>query len=158
MLITNATQFSVIIEKSQTKSQSIFHNLSIIQKKLKYTNLLKKSSGLGEQILVAVFKSLVLSHYRYGSVALDSCTKQAKAEMKILQNRMLRIICITRTVTLAKYKINDVSDFIEKASLEQIILSGSHSLSVDLKNDDENYRGRFPFMIPRARTATNRQS
>ena len=52
--------------------------------------------------------------------------------MQVIQNRMFRIIDITRTIALTKYKINDVSEFIEKTSLEQvdkIILSGSQTLS-----------------------------
>jgi hypothetical protein len=44
------------------------------------TYLLKqlKSSGREEQILVSVFKSLVLIHFRYRSVVLDSCPSQGK--------------------------------------------------------------------------------
>ena len=52
-----------------------------------------KSSGLKERILVNVFKSLVLSHLRYSSVILDSCTTAAKNDMQVIQNLMLRIIC-----------------------------------------------------------------
>ena len=137
-------------------SSSIRQNIALLKQ--------LKSSGLEKKILVAVFKSLVLSHYRYGCVALDSCTKQAKAETQVIQNRLLRIIGITRTEALAKYEIPDVDVFIEKACLEQvckILHSGSHTLSVELKITDENRRGRFPFEVPFERaplSSTSRQS
>ena len=51
-----------------------------------------KSSGLEERILVNLFKSLVLSHIRYSSVILDSCTTATKNDIQVIQNRMLRII------------------------------------------------------------------
>ena len=56
-----------------------------------------KCSGLEELILVTVFKSLVLSVFRYGSVVVDSCTQQAKSDMQVIQNRMLRIIGLHAT-------------------------------------------------------------
>ena len=70
--------------------------------------------------MVAVFKSLVLSHYRYGCVALDTCTQQAKADMQVIQNRMLRIIGLSRADALTKYGIQDVKDFIETACFDII--------------------------------------
>jgi hypothetical protein len=114
-----------------------------------------KSNGLEEKILVTVFKSLVLSHYRYGCIALDTCTEQAKADMQVIQNRMLRIIGISRPDALAKYGIQDVKDFIEAACFEiisKILGSGTHPLATSLRITDPNRRNRFPFDIPLAKS------
>ena len=67
-----------------------------------------KRSGLVEQILFTVYKSLVLSHLRYSAILLDTCTEEIKADMQVIQNRMLRIIGIDRVTALNKYSIRDV--------------------------------------------------
>ena len=45
-----------------------------------------------KQLLVNVYKSLVLSRFRYSSTVLVECTKSTKNEMQVLQNRSLRIM------------------------------------------------------------------
>ncbi len=115
-----------------------------------------KSNGLEEKILITVYKSLVLSHFRYGCVVLDSCTQLDKADMQVIQNRMLRIIGTTKERALSEYGIIPVSEFIESSCFEQItrILStANHTLPASLRITDPNRRINFPFDIPLAKTA-----
>ena len=121
------------------------------------TFLLKqlKSSGLEEKILVGVFKSLVLSHFRYGSVVLDSCTEHAKSDMQVIQNRMLRIIGVNRDKVSKKYSIPPIAEFIEAASAEQVnkvLNSKTHALPNSLLTTRRS-NTKFPYDIPLAKTS-----
>ncbi len=84
-------------------------------------------SGLKEEILVSVFKSLVLSHLRYSSTILVACPDGTKSDMQVLQNTLFRTIGITRDLTKSKYGILDVSEFVSKTSLEQVTPGHLHS-------------------------------
>lgn len=55
-----------------------------------------KRSGLEEQVLINTYKSLVLSHFSYSATVLVSTTDAAKHEMAVFQNRILRIIGVSR--------------------------------------------------------------
>jgi hypothetical protein len=111
-----------------------------------------KSCGLNEPILVNVFKSLVLSHFRYSSTVLVSCPDNIKSDMQVIQNKMLRIIGTSREVAKAKYNIQDVSSFIESESIAQvtrILNTPTHSLTTSLKGTiDRRTNSPFPFTIP----------
>jgi hypothetical protein len=111
-----------------------------------------KSSGLEEQILVSVFRSLVLSHFRYSSVVLDSCTQLTKGKMQVVQNRMLRSIGIKRQEALEKYNIVDIDEFIKTArylQVSKILSSETHSLPISLRRNLPSHHNAFPFTIPR---------
>ena len=119
-----------------------------------------KRSGLEERILVNVFKSLVLSHIRYSSVILDSCTTATKNDIQVIQNRMLRIISSKKETAYSKYGILNVSDVIELFRLEQakrILKTQTHTLPISISS---NQRSHFSFnlKIPIARTEKFNQS
>jgi hypothetical protein len=110
-------------------------------------------SGLKEEILVSVFKSLVLSHLRYSSTILVACPDGTKSDMQVLQNTFLRTIGITRELAKSKYGVLDVSEFVSKTSLEQVICilttdgkePSDHRLSASIRSST---RSHFPFCIP----------
>ena len=113
-----------------------------------------KSSGLETPILVTVFMSLFLSHLSYGSVLLDSCTQDGKRDMQLIQNRMLRIIGISKEVALTQYNILSMSDFIEKMCIMQVtkvLHSQEHTLPASLRTT-RRIHSNFQFELPGART------
>jgi hypothetical protein len=113
-----------------------------------------RSCGMNEQLLVTVFKSLVLSHFRYSSTILASCTAATNSEMQVLQNRLLRAIKINRETAERKYGILDVPDFIKACCISQVtsILDTTlHPLRNSLLSTSRT-TSAFPFTIPRAKT------
>jgi hypothetical protein len=117
-------------------------------------------SGLKEEILVSVFKSLVLSHLRYSSTILVACPDGTKSDMQVLQNTLLRTIGITRDLAKSKYGILDVSELVSKTSLEQVICI----LTTDGKEPSDHrlsasFRDHRPYRIFRsASRCANRSS
>ena len=100
-----------------------------------------------------VYKSLVLCHLRYSSTTLVSCPDYAKSEMQAFQNKLLRIIGISREAANLKYSILDVSDFVASCSSAQVtrILNAStHSLPLSLTNVKRVTHSTFQFTIPTA--------
>ncbi len=103
--------------------------------------------------LVSVFKSLLLSHLRYSSTILVACPDGTKSDMQVLQNTLLRTIGITGDLAKSKYGILDVSEFVSKTSLEQVICilttdgkePSGHRLSASIRSST---RSHFPFSIP----------
>ncbi len=90
----------------------------------KNIHLLKqlKNTGLPQPILINVYKSLVLSHFRYSSTILVSCSAKANTDMQTLQNTLLRTIGIHTTdlAVKAKYDIIEVSEYIRITCLSQV--------------------------------------
>jgi hypothetical protein len=119
-----------------------------------------KRVGLSTEILVNVVKSLVLSHFRYSGILLDSCSERVKDEMQHFQNKLLRIIGVKRDEARAKYGIEDIRVFIERTGLEQtlrVLNSSTHSLPTSLLSSRKSHSS-FPFTIPRARTTKFNES
>jgi hypothetical protein len=119
-----------------------------------------KKVGLSTDILINVLKSLVLSHFRYSGLLLDSCSERVKCEMQHFQNKLLRIIGINRDLARSKYGIDDISVFIERTGLEQtirVLNSSEHSLPASLLSNRKTHSS-FPFTIPRARTTKFNES
>jgi hypothetical protein len=107
-----------------------------------------KSIGLTESILINVFKSLVLSHFRYSSTVLVACTEKHIMVMQVLQNTLLRTIGIHTTDLDAKskYGILEVSEFITRTCLEQvsrILCTPGHALRVACY-----YQAAFSMPVP----------
>jgi hypothetical protein len=121
-----------------------------------------KRNGIAQPILINIYKSLVLSHYRYSSVVLDSCSTASKTEMQRQQNRMLRIIGLDQHTASNRYGILSISTFIEESRITQvtrILTSTSHKLPATLRRERIEAAGEthatrthFPFMLPRAKT------
>jgi hypothetical protein len=109
-----------------------------------------KSIGLAEPILINVFKSLVLSHFRY-----IACTEKDTMDMQVLQNSLLRTIGIhTADVDAkSKYGILEVSEFIMRTCLEQvsrILCTPGHALREQLLLPATIKRhSACPFRVPK---------
>jgi hypothetical protein len=119
-----------------------------------------KRVGLSTEILINVVKSLVLSHFRYSGILLDSCSERVKGEMQHFQNKLLRIIGVNRDVARIKYGIEDISVFIERTGLEQtmrVLNTSTHSLPNSLLSNRTSH-STFPFTIPMARTSKFNES
>jgi len=113
-----------------------------------------RRNGLAEPILVNVFKSLVLSHLRYSSIILYSCSDHLKREMQIVQNKMLRAIGITRKEALDTYSIFDVCDFLKESSIAfvtRVLNTPGHPLPLSIKAIHKSHYD-CPFTIPSAKT------
>jgi hypothetical protein len=114
-----------------------------------------KSIGLAEPILINVFKSLVLSHFRYSSTVLVACTEKDTMDMQVLQNSLLRTIGIHTTDVDAKskYGILEVSEFIMRTCLEQvsrILCTPGHALREQLLLPATIKRhSACPFRVPK---------
>jgi hypothetical protein len=116
--------------------------------------------GLCTEILINVFKSLVLSHFRYSGILLDSCTERTKDEMQHFQNKLLRIIGVQRDEACTKYGVGDIRVFIERTGMEQtlrVLNSSTHSLPTSLLASRKSH-STFPFTIPRAKTTKFNES
>jgi hypothetical protein len=113
---------------------------------------------LAEQILINVFKSLVLSHLHYSSAILVACSDRANMAMQVQQNTLLRSIGIHTTdlASKAKYGIVDVSEFIMSTCLSQvsrILDTPGHALRERLLLPSTSRRhSACPFLVPRAGT------
>jgi hypothetical protein len=113
-----------------------------------------KKVGLSTEILINVLTSLVLSHFCYSGLLLDSCSERVKSKMQHFLNKLLRIIGVNRDLARSKYGIEDISVFIERTDLEQtirVLNSSEHSLPASLLSNRKTHSS-FPFTIPRART------
>ena len=78
-----------------------------------------------------------------------------KNDMQVLQNKILRIIVITREEF--RYKIQDVSYFLERnhiAQVSRILNVALHSLPTSIKTTRRT-RSYFPFNIPSVKTNFN---
>ena len=118
------------------------------------------SCGLCESILVAIFKSLVLSHFHYSSTLLVACPAGTIADMQVLQNTLLRTIGITREAAKTKYGIVDVSEYIKSSCIAQvtrILNQPSHTLTASLRSARKTHSA-FPFTIPIPRKEAFKQN
>jgi len=99
--------------------------------------LLKRLKRLGykQSILVAVYRSLGLSHFAYSAPLLTSVSIRARQEIESFQRRMYRIINITPDATL-KLNLPDIPTVIDttcRKLLERILSETSHPLTSKLR-------------------------
>ena len=106
-----------------------------------------KANGLRLPILINVFKSLVLSHHRYSSIIIVTCSDKVITELQALQNRLLRIIGISRKSALDYFKIQDVADFLTICSITQVVCildNPTHTLTISLLLDNTQNANNVP--------------
>ena len=108
------------------------------------------SCGLQESILVSVFKSLVLSHLRYSSTFLVTCSEGTLSDIQVLQNSLLRSIGVSRETAETEYRISTVKSFITSCSMAQVsyILNDNSSPLRARLLSARKTNSKFPFTIP----------
>jgi hypothetical protein len=111
--------------------------------------------GLSTEILINVVKSLVLSHFRYSGILLDSCTERTKGETQHFQNKLLRIIGVQRDEARTKYGVEDIR--VERTLNWRVLNSSTHSLPTSLLSSRKSH-STFLFTIPRAKTTKFNES
>jgi hypothetical protein len=110
-----------------------------------------KNLGFKKEILITVYKSLMLSHIISNSAVLCSASKQIKQEIESIQNKVLKIIGINSDEEKEKYKIEPTENTIEKqcmTTMAKILDNQDHHITMNLKKK-ENIRTRnnYPFQI-----------
>ena len=71
-------------------------------------------------MLITIYKSLAISHFRYRATVLVTAIGSIKRQMSVFHNRILRIINISKAKALAAYGISDIASFLESSSSNQV--------------------------------------
>jgi hypothetical protein len=133
-----------------TRVYSLINSVPFLIKQL-------KRSGLEEKILVSTYKSLVLSHFNYSATVFVAASEIAKHEMQVFQNRILRIIGLTKELARSKYGITDITSLLDEASLNQVrkLLQSADSPLAAVLATTASRRANsvFAYDIPRAKTS-----
>ncbi|MFK0731133.1 MAG: hypothetical protein ACIWVG_08200 [Gloeotrichia echinulata HAB0833] len=79
-----------------------------------------KRDGFPEQKLINIYKSLVLSHFNYSSIALASAPAETKKEMASVQSRALKIMGISKQDAKSKYNIAPIDEHLDTMCLNSI--------------------------------------
>ena len=119
-----------------------------------------KRLGFREEILVNVYRSLVISHIDYSCLVLTSTNCTIKNEMVGFQNRILRIIGISSVKAESTYNIIDVTDHIEKTCVQKIqkmLDDPDHYLTIKLTTNTRSY-ALHKLRTEKARTETYNKS
>jgi len=110
-----------------------------------------KNLFLPTEILITVYKSLVLSQIISNATTLCSTTQAAKDEMESLQKRFLRAIGLQSEEEIKKYNIPPIASLIEKhckATLNKILSDPNHPITKSLPTrDTTKTRNKFPIAI-----------
>lgn len=80
-----------------------------------------RNNSLYTQILVNVFRRLVLSNIRYISTILITCNGNVLSKIQVMQNRLIRAIGINRDTDREKHSITNSANFIKPVCFEQMI-------------------------------------
>ena len=115
-----------------------------------------KTLGFKKEILVNVYKSLIMSHVISNAHILCSVSAEAKGEIERVQNKALNAIGIKNDADRQTYKIEEVDKLINKhceQKLTTILDDPSHYITKDLKRKDNiKTRNTFPFAPSKCRT------
>ncbi len=119
-----------------------------------------KRLGFKEEILITVYKSLFVSHLDYNSPVLTSATCEIKAQINSVQNRILKIIGISKSESSENFDIKDTNERIEKMSLQKVsklLADANNPISKKYKNVDRT-NSSFSFKTKKAKTKTYQDS
>ena len=110
-----------------------------------------KNLGFKKEILITVYKSLILSHIISNSTVLCSATKQIKEEIENVQNKALKVIGINSNEEKKKYKIEPTENTIDQQCMNKmakILANQDHHITKGLKKKEViRTRNNFPFQI-----------
>ena len=125
-----------------------------ICKKINSTSYLIKTMkrfGFREEILINIYRSLVLGQIISSAVVLCSVSNKTLQEMEMTQSKFLKIIGISSDVAQNKYKIAKIPDLIDNHCLNllrKILSDENHPITKGLvKREELSTRYRFPFRI-----------
>jgi hypothetical protein len=132
---------------------------------VKYLIMKLKKLAFRTEILVNIYRSLVLSLFAYSAPILCSVSKATKSEMIKHHERFLSIIGITAKEARNKFKIPDILPFIDSQCLNtmrRITNDPQHPLTKNLnrcptrgrRNKANNNSNNCPFIVPVARKTT----
>ena len=79
-----------------------------------------KCNGLNEKIVITIYKSLALRHFKYSATILDTTTQATKRNMAVYQNKILRTIGISKPDALEKYKLTEITSYIKSCRTKQV--------------------------------------
>ena len=117
-----------------------------------------RTLGFIKEILVNVYKSLILSHVISNAHVLCSVSLGAMDEIRHTQKKALKIIGINSDVDRQKYKIEEVDKLIDmhcQKKLTSILADPNHNITKSLKRKETiRTRNTFPFALSKCRTAS----
>lgn len=113
-----------------------------------------KNLSFKKEILVNIYKSIVLNHIISNVATLCSTSKRVKDEMESLQRRFLKTIGITNKEN-PTYKIVTIDELIEKHGkrrLVDILTNSDHPITKSLEKRESITRKGFPFKINKCKS------
>lgn len=113
--------------------------------------------GFNEKTLVNTYRSLALSHFIYSAPLLSFSNSKVRSEMTSLQNRVLRIINITKEEARKQYKITTIDDLIKQTNhkiMDNITADHNHPITQKLTKIKRlrKTRSNFNLKIDKLRT------
>jgi len=116
-----------------------------------------KQLNFRENILINVYRSLVISHLNYSSTILSSANSNVIQEIASFQMRCLRIINIDQQRATKQYQLIDVQEQLELISrkvVTKILSNRDHLLTIFLLKGESAHctraSARSEFSVPRA--------
>ena len=110
-----------------------------------------KNLGFKKEILITVYKSLILSHIASSSTVLCSATKQIKEEIEGVQSKALKIIGIKTNEEKNNFKIEPTENTIDQQCMNKmtkILQNQDHYVTKGLKKKELiRTRNNFPYQI-----------
>jgi uncharacterized protein YjhX (UPF0386 family) len=120
-----------------------------------------KKLGFQREILVNIYKSLILSQVISNSTVLCSANKSITDEIQHIQDKVLKIIDIKKEDE-EKFKIEPTSVVIEKhckSTMSKILNNPDHNITKSLKTKETiRTRNKFPFQIEKCNKQIYQQS
>ena len=114
-----------------------------------------------KELLVTIYKSLVLSHIISNVTTLSSASQNVMNEMTRMQTRYLNTIGINNSEDITKYKIVTIEELLEKHGkkrLAKILIDSTHPITKSLEERESITRKNFPFVIPKCKSEKYQKS
>ena len=133
------------LDKQWKSVQNKTKTFPYLVKRLKYL-------GFKKEILLSVYNSYALSHFRYSAPLLAYCSPKVSDEIHSFQRRIMRIINITSEEANSKHNIDSIDCVIETHCVKilQRILADQHH-PITSKIPRVEYR-KFKYEIPNHKT------
>jgi len=112
-----------------------------------------RKAGHKVDVLVNVYRCIVLSYFTYSAPLLQSASAKYKAEMMSFEKRMLKIIGISQDDARNRHNLATIEETINKTSinlLKRILADATHSLTMRLERTDRVGRSAATFKTNKA--------
>jgi hypothetical protein len=139
------------LDKQWESVQNKTKTIPYLVKRLKYL-------GFKKDILLSVYDSYALSHFRYSAPLLAHCTPKVSDEIQSFQRRIMRIINISNEEAKSKYNIDSIDRVIETHCvkiLQRILADPQHPITSKIPRVENR---RFKYSIPNHKTKQYSQS